>query len=171
MEHFQFGRALFLPRGVKEHLIFNDLRGGGGQLGRERRFMALQFGPEPDDGDGVLPALAQGIAVQAFSRFVAQPGQRRALVHDLPFVHQHFLQDAAFQVFDDLGVLGGNDLPLPPADFVDFALVRPYEKQDHGYGRAQREPQRPDARLAVQGRVHFVHKGDLLFFLEPLLLL
>ena len=48
------------------------------------------------------------------SRFVAQPGQRRALVHDLPFIHQHFLQDAAFQVFDDLGVLGGNDLSLPP---------------------------------------------------------
>ena len=59
--------------------------------------------------------------------------------------------------------------PCPPADFVDLAVVRPDEKQDHGYSRAEREPPRPDARPAVQGRVHFVHEGDLFFFLETLL--
>lgn len=131
--------------------------------------MILRLSSGPDDSGGVFPTLAEGVAVQVPRHFVAQPGQRRALVHDLPSICQHLLQNAAFQVLDDLGVLGGSDLSLPPADFVDLAVVRPDEEQGHDYSRAEREPPRPDARPTVQGRVHFAREGNLFFFLETLL--
>ena len=85
---------------------------------RENRPLALYFRFQPYHGQAVFHGLVDGIAIGTFGHFVIKLGQHSALFHNLPFVHQHGTQNAAFKILDGLGALRAYHRALGMGYFV-----------------------------------------------------
>ena len=82
------------------------------------RRIALYFRFQPEYGQAVFHGLVDGIPVGAFGHFVIKLGQHCALIHYLPFVHQHSAQNTAFKILDGLGALRAHHRTLGMGHFV-----------------------------------------------------
>ena len=165
-EHGHFRKKFVTAAGIHFFLVSHDLRGRGQQIFVEYGRARIFFRFKANEGHAVFQRLGQGFGVLAGCAEIIQPGQGLICFNHFPFAHQHFAQDAAFEVLYNLRAAGGHHLPLSTRDFVNRSPPRPDKQSANQNRRADGKRNSPEFAFAQQGGIHLVHIGQMLLFVR-----
>ena len=84
-----------------------------------------------------------------------------ALLDDLVFPDVYGLENAAFEVLDDLHPLGGDDLPHAARNFVENRVMGPGQECAEQEADGDRQGIRPAVASAVERGIDLAHEFEV----------